>query len=337
MSESTVVSESTDVAAPTLANYWHPIAESSDLTEQPKRFQLLGTELVGFRGPKGVSVFRDLCIHRGAALSLGWVTDGCITCPYHGWQYDSEGNCVKIPALPEGSNVPRKARAIAYKAQERYGLVWVALEDPAVAVPTWPENEYDDPAYHHHLSSRNIWRCSAGRAVENFMDFSHFPFVHPNLLAPPDQTEVPAVEMEKTDYGLMYAYDTVEPESPSSAEGDVVRFEYRYVKPFTVHVKKITPDGGITFVTLMASPRGEKETELFLTFVRNYALDEADALFDHFSNRVLEQDRRIVESQRPEEIPVSLREELHLKVPDASGIAFRRELATIGGVGEYKP
>lgn len=327
----------TETSTPTLANYWHPIAESKDVTDQPKRFHLLGTELVAFRSEGKASVFRDLCIHRGAALSLGWVTDGRITCPYHGWQYDGSGACVRIPSLPEGSNVPRKARAIAYRAEERYGLVWVALDEPVADIPSWPNDEWNDPDYHTHLSSHNVWRTSAGRAVENFMDFSHFPIVHPNLLAPPDQTVVPTVEIEETDYGLRYSYETIEPESPSSAEGDVVEFEYQYRKPFTVHVRKQTPDGGITYVTLVASPSTAKSTDLYILFVRNYALDEADSSFDHFSNRVLEQDRRVVESQRPEEIPTDLREELHLKVPDASGIAFRRVLDTIADVEDYLP
>jgi hypothetical protein len=70
-------------------------------------------------------------------------------------------------------------------------------------------------------------------------------------------------------------------------------------------------------------------------FVRNYALDKPDSEFDYFSDRVMEQDRRIIESQRPEEIPVDLREELHLKVPDAPTIAFRRVLNRIQDVAAY--
>ena len=57
-------------------------------------------------------MFNDVCIHRGAALSLGSVQDGRLTCAYHGWQYDYEGRCVRIPALVPGQAVPGKARAI---------------------------------------------------------------------------------------------------------------------------------------------------------------------------------------------------------------------------------
>jgi vanillate O-demethylase monooxygenase subunit len=76
---------------------------------------------------------------------------------------------------------------------------------------------------------------------------------------------------------------------------------------------------------------------MYVLFVRNFALDTDDSVFDHFSNRVNEQDRRIVESQQPEEIPIDLREELHLKVPDASAIALRKILGQIQGIGPYMP
>jgi phenylpropionate dioxygenase-like ring-hydroxylating dioxygenase large terminal subunit len=130
----------------TLANYWHPIAHSDDVTEQPTRFELLGEKICAFRTDAGVSAFKDLCIHRGTALSLGWVTDGRITCAYHGWQYDAAGKCVKIPSLPEGSTIPRKARAIAYRAEERYGLVWVAMDEPIAPIPAFPHDDGTIPA-----------------------------------------------------------------------------------------------------------------------------------------------------------------------------------------------
>ena len=71
---------------------------------------------------------------------------------------------------------------------------------------------------------------------------------------------------------------------------------------------------------------------MYLFIVRNYALDEDDRPFKDFSDTIMEQDRQIVESQRPEEIPTDLKDELHLKVPDASGIAYRRLLGRIDQV-----
>jgi phenylpropionate dioxygenase-like ring-hydroxylating dioxygenase large terminal subunit len=67
----------------------------------------------------------DLCVHRGTALSLGWVSGANLVCPYHGWQYAADGRCVAIPQLADPGRVPAKARVPAFAAQERYGLIWV--------------------------------------------------------------------------------------------------------------------------------------------------------------------------------------------------------------------
>jgi phenylpropionate dioxygenase-like ring-hydroxylating dioxygenase large terminal subunit len=320
----------------TLANYWHPIAHSDDVTEQPTRFELLGEKICAFRTAAGVSAFKDLCIHRGTALSLGWVTDGRITCAYHGWQYDAAGKCVKIPSLPEGSTIPRKARAIAYRAEERYGLVWVAMDEPIAPIPAFPHDEWDDPSFHGFLSSTYLWHSSAGRSVENFMDVSHFPFVHEGLLGSRDNTVMGEVEVVETDYGLYYMYEQEEPNELYSGPGQVTRWEYHLYTPFTIHLTKTVRDEK-TLISLVSAPTTPRLTHMYLFIVRNHRLDEDDRTFKDFSDTIMEQDRQIVESQRPEEIPTDLKDELHLKLPDASGIAYRRLLGRIDQVSRVLP
>jgi phenylpropionate dioxygenase-like ring-hydroxylating dioxygenase large terminal subunit len=325
----------TRTTRPTLANYWHPIARSEGVTEQPKQFELLGEKICAFRTADGVSAFKDLCIHRGTALSLGWVTEGRITCAYHGWQYDASGACVRIPSLPPGSSIPSKARAIAYRTEERYGLVWVALDDPVAPVPGYPE--WDDPAFRAFLSSTYVWRSSAGRTVENFMDVSHFPFVHENLLGTRDQTEVAPTDVVETDFGLTYYYEQEEPNELYSGLGQVTRWDYALYTPFTIHLRKTIPNGEVTVITLISAPTSPKLTDMYFYIARNHHQDDDDATWKDFSDTIMDQDRVIVESQRPEEIPTDLREELHLKVPDASGIAYRRALGRIDQVSAFMP
>jgi phenylpropionate dioxygenase-like ring-hydroxylating dioxygenase large terminal subunit len=320
---------------PTLANYWHPIARSDDVTEQPRQFELLGEKICAFRTDDGVSAFKDVCIHRGTALSLGWVTDGRITCAYHGWQYDSTGACVTIPSLPPGSTIPAKARAIAYRSEERYGLVWVALAEPVAPLPAFPE--WDDPSFKAFLSSTYVWHSSAGRTVENFMDVSHFPFVHENLLGTRDQTEVAATDVVETDFGLTYYYEQEEPNELYSEAGQITRWDYELYTPFTIHLRKTIPNGEVTVISLISAPTSPKLTDMYFYIARNHHHEDDDATWKDFSDTIMEQDRVIVESQRPEEIPTDLREELHLKVPDASGIAYRRLLGRIDQVAAFMP
>jgi phenylpropionate dioxygenase-like ring-hydroxylating dioxygenase large terminal subunit len=333
--ESTSKATKRTKARPTLANYWHPIGRSEDVTEQPKQFTLLNEKIVAFRTEEGVSAFKDLCIHRGTALSLGWVTEGRLTCAYHGWQYDREGVCVKIPSLPEGSTIPRKARAITHQAAERYGLVWVAMDEPVAPIPGFPE--WDDPSFRGFLSSTYVWHSSAGRTVENFMDISHFPFVHEGLLGTRDQTVIAETDVVETDYGLAYSYEQEEPNELYSGSRQMTRWDYDLYTPFTIHLKKTIPNGEITVITLVSAPTTPKLTDMYFFITRNHRLDEADKTWKDFSDTIMEQDRIIVESQRPEEIPTDLREELHLRVPDASGIAYRRLLADIDQVAPFMP
>lgn len=321
-----------------LASYWHPIGTVEEVTDQPAQFVLLGERIVAFRDAQGVAAFKDVCIHRGTALSLGSVTDGRLTCAYHGWQYDRTGACTLIPALPPGSTIPTKARALAHRTTEAYGLVWVAMQEPVAPVPHWPKDEWHDARYRGFLACRYRWNSSAGRTVENFMDVSHFPFVHTNILGTLDNTVVVPHEVAEGNGELSYHYEAEEPGELHSAQGELVRWEYTLTGPFTIHLKKIVPSGRETIISLVSAPRTATTTDMYVFVVRNYNLEPAhDASFAEFTDRIMGQDQRIVESQRPEEIPVSLREELHLRVPDASGIAYRRLLGRIDQITPFLP
>jgi phenylpropionate dioxygenase-like ring-hydroxylating dioxygenase large terminal subunit len=322
--------------APTLANYWHPIGRSEDVGDQPRRFRLLAEDIVAFRTADGVSAFKDLCIHRGTPLSLGWVENCRLVCAYHGWEYDPSGACVRIPSLPDGSSIPRKARAIAYRAEERYGLVWVAIADPAAPIPGFPQDEWDDPSFRGFLSATHEWHSSAGRTVENFLDATHFPFVHEGLLGTRDRTVAYDHDVVVTDYGLTYFYDEADPNDAYGTGGQLTRFEYHLHVPFTVHLKK-TLGREVTIMTLISAPTEPKLTHMYFFVTRNHRLYEPDTQWKEFTDRILAQDRVIVEAQRPEEIPTDLREELHLKVPDASAVTYRRLLGGIERVSAFLP
>lgn len=319
-----------------LNRFWHPLTTSERVTEQPRRFTLLDDHVVAYRDGDGdgVAAFRDICIHRGAALSLGWVRDGKLVCPYHGWQYDRSGACVHIPSRPAGTSIPNAARAHRYHVRERYGLVWVAVGDPELGVPDFPGDIYEQSEWKSFISYNEVWSTSAARAVENFMDFSHFPYVHEGLLGTEDNAEVAPYTVEERDDGLHYWLEQEEPSELYGAGGSqLVRYEYTLVVPFTIHLKKIeVGTGRETIITQFTSPRTATTTELFVFIVRNHSHGEPDSTFGDFTNKIMEQDRVIVESQRPEQLPPSLREELHIKVPDAASLLYRRRLSSLADV-----
>ncbi|MEN9221629.1 MAG: Rieske 2Fe-2S domain-containing protein, partial [Thermostichus sp. BF3_bins_97] len=129
---------------PQLRNFWYPVCRVGDLESGPLRFVLLGSPLVLWAdGWGGVFALADRCCHRTARLSQGQVVEGALQCPYHGWQFDGGGRCVRVPQIC--GQIPESYRVPAYAAQVAYGYVWVALEEPLTGIPTIAEAS--DPAF----------------------------------------------------------------------------------------------------------------------------------------------------------------------------------------------
>ena len=121
-------------------NFWYPICRTNELTDEaPVRSKLLGTQYVVFRDSQGKAhVLSDTCVHRGGSLSKGKVVEDCIECPYHGWQFDTQGHCIDIPTVSEkvADSLKPKAQLVSLKVQESLGLVWVHFGEKPDAVPT---------------------------------------------------------------------------------------------------------------------------------------------------------------------------------------------------------
>ena len=106
-----------------LINDWHVVARSRDLSEgKILKVRVLGEDLIVWRHGGEVMAWKDLCIHRGSRLSLGWVEDGQIVCPYHGWHYDSSGACTLMPAQPNTTLACSVQACVHLLALGGYGL-----------------------------------------------------------------------------------------------------------------------------------------------------------------------------------------------------------------------
>lgn len=195
--------------SPALRGYWYAIANSDDITSDAEARELLGQRLVVWRDPSGtVLVAPDRCPHREAPLSAGTVTDGVLTCIYHGWAFGDAGRCVDIPSSAEGVPIPPAAHLPCVKSQERYGLVWACLGDPVADIPAFPYE--DDPTYRRINNPHEEWACSATRMTDNFMDVSHFPWVHVGTFGRAQDTTVPPIDLVDLDdefHGYAYEVD----------------------------------------------------------------------------------------------------------------------------------
>lgn len=296
---------------------------------------LLDVPVVLWRDDSGSLVaMRDVCIHRGTALSLGWLSDGCIVCPYHGWRYEPDGACVAIPQT-ENPRIPPKARVDTFQCVERYGLVWVALGDAPYPLPEIPELEAAE--WLTVETGPFPWNADASRQVENFTDFGHFPWVHPGLLGDVDRPLVPDHSVDTR--GHVLHYSVVRPEAPNTddfpvfANKGVVAPErtsrYELHLPFTI-VLRLGWGGAEGMVYFFASqPVSADRCVGYCLIGRNYDHDQPDSVLQSFEHTIFNQDQRIVESQRPEQVPFDLADELHLKF-DAVAVAYRRAMQAEG-------
>jgi len=311
-----------------LRRFWYPVKWSREVSDKPVSIKLLDQPLVLWRAGAQVSAFYDLCLHRGAALSLGWVDGDRIVCPYHGWQYGADGRCAKIPSLPPDREIPAKARAKTFHVQERHGLIWVCLDEPAQDIPEFPE-EIDDPSYvWEPYNSEGHWKANAARMIENLADFSHFPFVHSGILGDPNEAEAPEIKINEVEGGFQYEIDTpvnrLRPSAPSKQL-------YTVILPFMVIIQRSQPGGNERHTNIyLCTPVANNETYFYRLAGRNYRDTKSDEQLNAQHRKIFSQDKAIVESQRPWELPLDLAEELHLRGPDTPAVEYRRRLKQMG-------
>jgi vanillate O-demethylase monooxygenase subunit len=320
-----------------LRKCWHPVGFSKDVADKPYGTRLLNELLVVWRVSKGsVHAVADLCIHRGTALSIGKVAGDDIMCPYHGWRFNGKGACTLIPQREDSTNIPSKAKVKAYNCQERYGIIWVALEEPLWPLPDVPELE--DPEFNKISAGPYPWASDSSRQVENFTDFSHFPWVHGGLLGDPERVQVTKYNVDVKDNVLHYSFDR--PEVNNTAEYPVFGGEsgrvapvrhsrYELHVPYTI-VLRHNWGGREKMVHIFTSqPIGKEQSRGFIRTARNYAHDQDPKVMIDFTDVIFEQDRTIVESQRPDFVPFDLADELHMDF-DKVAVTYRKTMREKG-------
>lgn len=312
---------------PVLLNDWHVVAAAADLKEgKPMPVRLLEEDIVLWRVGERVHAWRDLCIHRGTKLSLGKIENETLICAYHGWTYNEAGQCVRFPAHP--SQVPpAKARAKVYQAREKYGWIWVTLGNPERDIPVFAQ--WDDPTFRKVHCGPYTYKASGPRAVENFLDVTHFPFVHQGFLGDPQFPEVNDYEVEITSEGVVAEDISVwQPDPDGTGQGARVTYTYTVLRPLTAFFVKSS--AGPRFAMYFTVTPVAEDTSIAWTYVAmDYGEDRPDEEIQVFEDMITWQDVPVVESQRPELLPLDLQAELHLR-SDRTAVAYRKWLRQLG-------
>ncbi|MGC8519200.1 MAG: Rieske 2Fe-2S domain-containing protein [Steroidobacteraceae bacterium] len=279
------------------AHVWTPVAFSSRLARaRPLRVEVAGTALVLFRDAHGApAALLDRCPHRGVALSLGTVVDGCLQCPFHGWRFAGSGPCVDVPWNPDVRR--ERLAALAVPAVELAGQVWIhtSTGDP----PPQP------PSVHEALLGTRTrisgiemtWNTHWTRAMENMLDWPHLPFVHRRSIG----KDLVALLGERLE-------TLIEPHEwgwrvRTALHGQVRPGMLDFRRPNQMNLHIPVPGRELT-LAVACIPMAERRTKLLLSAARNFArLPLLDGLFNRANRRIAAEDRAIVESSEPPEIP----------------------------------
>lgn len=310
-----------------LVNEWHPVARSTDLPDAGVRpARLLDEDLVLWRVHGQAMAWQDLCVHRGSRLSLGRLDGDLLQCAYHGWTYDEKGDCVRFPAHPE-QKPPPKAKVVTYLCQERYGLIWACLGSPSKDIPEF--EEWDDQSFRKVPCGPYRYKSSGTRAVENFLDVAHLPVLHAGALGDAAHAEIQDYLVEETEDGITARDVRVwQPDPDGTGVGKNVAYTYKVTRPLSMYLAKDTEEGRFSIFANVC-PVSELESEAWFWLAMNYGKDVPEDDLVGFQDRITGQDIPIVESQRPERLPLDLQAELHLR-SDRIAVAYRRWLKQLG-------
>jgi phenylpropionate dioxygenase-like ring-hydroxylating dioxygenase large terminal subunit len=278
-------------------NSWLPVCAVKELKDKPLRRLLHGHPLVIFVGRNGPSILRDRCPHRNVPLSNGYVEDGAIVCPYHGWAFEGDGACSKLP----GSEPSAKLCAEAMPVQVHNGLVFTNTgHQPRDFVPLpFPLN---DPTYDHHAWPTK-YRGSLIDGMENLLDPAHPHYMHPRIVGRSRQRVHVEVERRQTEDCVECTYNESRRKRgwlPALLEGQRLKGVGRFFGPTTCQLAFLGATGPKLFITAVFSPQTFDDIQAIAVFStpkgRLPAWLKGWAMV-YFHDQIIRQDQAMIKAQ----------------------------------------
>lgn len=218
-------------------NLWYPLFLAREITAKPQRFERLGEYWMVLRLSNGsLLMTQDRCPHLGASLSRGKVLEDHIQCPFHGFCFNAEGHCTRIPALGSSGPIPKKMKVRTLPLKDVDGWIWGWWGDaPSDSVPIPAFKEFDHTWRGQDLASD--WPVHITRAIENQLDVAHLPFVHRKSIGSGGRclVEGPYVEADAESIRVWVTNARDEGQTPRSletleslAKGQACNLEFRF-------------------------------------------------------------------------------------------------------------
>jgi phenylpropionate dioxygenase-like ring-hydroxylating dioxygenase large terminal subunit len=300
-----------------LRKTWQPVANAADLPPgKVTGYTLLETELVIARFANGRLLAADVaCPHKGARLSAGCIRDEKLMCPYHGWLFGEDGACHSIPSLVEPS--PDKlalSHLRNYAVKERYGFVWVKLENAPLPDGTMHElpdvPEFEHPEWTYRMGPPMTFAAGWRREVENYLDMTHFAFAHSSTLglcADPRIRDMEITTHPDGGYQMDAPFPALETahEMPGKLQSAHHRRQRSWLPNFTT-IRQTFTDGDERVLVHIPSPNTRESCTCFwsLAISPGFKGPPPEAQIA-FAVNVLDEDRRVCELQIPREVPIN--------------------------------
>ena len=181
-----------------LRHYWQPVAlrdefdpaHDANMAHRPiKPVRVLGQDLLLFRDGAGRWGLLDRdCPHRGADLSFARYEGDGVRCPFHGWKFAFDGQCLETPAEGLGSTLCQRVRQRSYPVREQSGVLFAWLGEPGSTPPALPNFDCFAAPASHSFAFKGLWHCNWLQAVEVGIDPAHPSFLHRYLADEPLDT-----------------------------------------------------------------------------------------------------------------------------------------------------
>jgi phenylpropionate dioxygenase-like ring-hydroxylating dioxygenase large terminal subunit len=313
-----------------IRDQWYIVMDSGQVKHEPVGVTRMGEKLVFWRNTEGnVSCLRDQCAHRGVALSKGKIVHDHLQCPFHGFEYDTSGRCVLIPANGRETPIPPNVKVHQYPIYEAHDFIWIWWGDN-------PPNDLRPPRFFDDLDDAfsygqiyDPWNAHYSRVIENQLDVLHLPFVHHNTIGRGERTLVdgPLVEWVDDECFYVYVFNRIDdgssprkPETLVKPDNDF-RLEFIFPNLWQNHISEEVR------IIVAFVPVDDAHTILYLRFYQKFMQipllrDMVNWLAMPFNRFVAHQDRRVVVTQIPK--PSGLRIGERLVQGDRPIVEYRR-------------
>ncbi len=282
---------------------WYPVSYVQDLDKtKPTKFTLLEQDLVIWWDVTAQTwrAFEDQCPHRLAPLSEGRIAeDGLLECPYHGWAFQGDGKCDRIPQQPEGTvaNESKRACVASYATAERQGLLFVypgQNNSEQVKIPIIEPME-ESPDEWVCLNTFRDLPYDTLTLLENVLDTSHVPFTHHKSVG--NRSTASAVELEVLESGKQGFTGFWE---AGPRKGTLGSQHTTFIAPALMWNDLTSKQFGRTLTVVYATPIRKGECRVFARFPFKFAsklpsffIKLTPQWYSHLSNNTVLEDDQI--------------------------------------------